>query len=65
MLCVAQCIVTLWVEQMGIHGRFAGQIFRVLLRACDNFQVVLPLLGRHCRDMLSDQSNLKFSQKII
>lgn len=46
-----------WVEQMGIHGRFAGQIFRVLLRACENFQVVLPLLGRHCRDMLSDQSN--------
>ncbi|CBY22036.1 unnamed protein product [Oikopleura dioica] len=44
-----------WVEQMGIHGRFAGQIFRVLLRACENFQVVLPLLGRHCRDMLSDQ----------
>lgn len=54
-----------WVEQMGIHGRFAGQIFRVLLRACENFQVVLPLLGRHCRDMLSDQSNLKFSQKFI
>jgi hypothetical protein len=54
-----------WVEQMGIHGRFAGQIFRVLLRACENFQVVLPLLGRHCRDMLSDQSNLKFSQKFL
>ena len=49
-----------WVEQMGIHGRFAGQIFRVLLRACENFQVVLPLLGRHCRDMLSDQSKFKF-----
>ncbi|CAG5108539.1 Oidioi.mRNA.OKI2018_I69.chr1.g3845.t1.cds [Oikopleura dioica] len=44
-----------WVEQMGIHGRFAGQLFRVLLRACENFQVILPLLGRHCRDMLSDQ----------
>lgn len=44
-----------WQEQMSLHGRLAGQIFRMMVRSCKNFTTVLPLLGRYCRDMLSDQ----------
>merc|ERR1711937_905594 len=40
---------------MGKYGRLAGQILRVQTRISKNFIQILPQMGRHCRDMLSDQ----------
>ena len=44
-----------WVEFLKKYGRLAGQILRVQTRISKNFIQILPQMGRHCRDMLSDQ----------
>ena len=44
-----------WTEFLGQHGRLAGQILRIQTKMTRNFGQILPLMGRHCRDMLSDQ----------
>ena len=39
-------------------GRFSGQLLRLQLQLFPeiaSYQTVLPLFGRNCRDMLSDQ----------
>ena len=44
-----------WVEFLKTYGRLAGQILRVQTRITKNYIQILPQMGRHCRDMLSDQ----------
>lgn len=55
-----------WTEFLAGYGRLAGQILRIQTKMTQNFVQILPLMGRHCRDMLSDQGhNFKnFGKKI-
>ena len=44
-----------WIEFLSNYGRLAGQVLRIQTKMTENFVQILPLMGRHCRDMLSDQ----------
>jgi len=47
----------LWKEIISNHGRFSGQLLRLQIKLFPevSYPVILPLFGRNCRDMLSDQ----------
>ena len=48
----------LWKHIISTQGRFSGQLLRLQLQLFPDlvsYQTVLPLFGRNCRDMLSDQ----------
>jgi hypothetical protein len=44
-----------WTEFLASYGRLAGQVLRIQTKITKNYTQILPLMGRHCRDMLSDQ----------
>ena len=47
----------LWKQIISAHGRFSGQLLRLHIKLLPDisYPIILPLFGRKCRDMLSDQ----------